>query len=47
MDLSMQMIVILQIIANLINICEDCHNEIHKNNKRLKSKKVTNGYELI
>jgi len=33
--------------ANLINICEDCHNDIHKNNKRLKSKKVTNGYELM
>ena len=33
--------------ANLINICEDCHNEIHKTNKRFKNKKVTNGYELI
>ena len=32
--------------ANLINICEDCHNKIHKSNKKLKSKKVTTGYEL-
>ena len=33
--------------ANLINICEDCHNNIHKNNKKLIKKKITNGYELF
>ena len=33
--------------ANLINICEECHNNIHKKNKVFKKKKVTNGYELV
>ena len=33
--------------ANLINICEDFHNDIHKNNKKLIKKKITNGYELF
>jgi DNA mismatch repair protein MutS len=33
--------------ANLINICEECHNNIHKTNKKIKNKKVTSGYELI
>jgi len=33
--------------ANLINICEDCHNDIHKKNKKLKKKKVSSGYELV
>jgi len=33
--------------ANLINICEDCHNDIHKKNKKLKKKKVSTGYELV
>jgi len=33
--------------ANLINICEDCHNDIHKNNKKLIKKKITNGYDLF
>ena len=33
--------------ANLINICEDCHNNIHKNNTKLIKKKITNGYELF
>ena len=33
--------------ANLINICEECHNNIHKTNKKIRNKKVTNGYQLI
>lgn len=33
--------------ANLINICEDCHHELHKNNKKLSKKKITTGYELF
>jgi len=33
--------------ANLINICEKCHNTIHKNNVQLKIYKTTNGYELM
>jgi DNA mismatch repair protein MutS len=33
--------------ANLINICEDCHNHIHKNNTKLMKKKITNGYDLF
>jgi DNA mismatch repair protein MutS len=33
--------------ANLINICEDCHNDIHKNNTKLMKKKITNGYDLF
>jgi len=33
--------------ANLINICEDCHNDIHKKNKKIKKKKVSTGYELV
>ena len=33
--------------ANLINICEDCHHNIHKNNKKLMKKKITNGYDLF
>ena len=33
--------------ANLINICEDCHHNIHKNNTKLMKKKITNGYDLF
>ena len=33
--------------ANLINICEECHNKIHKNNKEHKVAKTTNGYTII
>ena len=33
--------------ANLINICEKCHDNLHKENKRFKKKKVSNGYELV
>lgn len=33
--------------ANLINICEQCHDLIHVENKELKIYKTTNGYELL
>jgi len=33
--------------ANLINICELCHNKIHKENSCFKICKTSNGYELI
>jgi len=33
--------------ANLINICENCHQKIHKDNKQFKISKTTNGYEII
>ena len=33
--------------ANLINICETCHDNLHKVNKKYKKKKGTNGYELV
>ena len=33
--------------ANLINICETCHNYIHKNNKEHKIFKTSNGYEIL
>ena len=33
--------------ANLINICEICHNKIHKDNKEHKIAKTTNGYIII
>jgi len=33
--------------ANLINVCKECHDSIHKMNIRLKSVKINNGYELI
>jgi len=29
--------------ANLINLCEECHNEIHKTNKKYKKSKSTKG----
>ena len=29
--------------ANLMNLCEKCHDEIHKNNKKLKRTKTTRG----
>jgi len=33
--------------ANLINICEKCHDLIHKENSILKIYKTSNGYEII
>jgi hypothetical protein len=32
--------------ANLISICNDCHDNIHKNNIQYKKVKTTSGYEL-
>ena len=34
-------------VANLINICESCHQKIHKNNKKMVIKKTSNSYEVI
>ena len=33
-------------LANLMTLCEDCHNNIHKANTKHKKVKTTNGYEL-
>mgnify|MGYP006146600157 CR=1 FL=1 len=33
--------------ANLVSICKECHDRIHKENKQLKKVKTSNGYELI
>jgi DNA mismatch repair protein MutS len=33
-------------LANLITLCEKCHNEIHKNNTKLKKVKTTKGIQL-
>jgi len=33
-------------LANLMTLCETCHNEIHKKNERLKKIKTTKGFEL-
>ena len=33
-------------IANLLTICEECHDEIHKNNTKLKKVKTTKGTNL-
>lgn len=33
--------------ANLINICDECHNKIHKKGSEHKVKKTTNGYKLM
>ena len=32
--------------ANLINICESCHDKIHKKNDKLVIKKTSDGYEI-
>lgn len=32
--------------ANLVNICDDCHNNIHKNNIQMIKTKTSNGYEI-
>lgn len=32
--------------ANLLNICDECHDKIHKENKQYKRVKTTNGYKL-
>ena len=33
--------------ANLINICEACHDRIHSEGSELKIYKTTNGYEIM
>jgi len=33
--------------ANLISICFDCHQNIHKENKQMKKVKTSKGYELV
>jgi DNA mismatch repair protein MutS len=33
-------------LANLLTLCESCHNEIHKKNTRLKKVKTTKGIKL-
>ena len=33
-------------VANLINICEICHDNIHRNKTRLKKTKVGEAYKL-
>ena len=33
--------------ANLINICEECHNKVHQENLQLKIYKTSNGYEIL
>ena len=33
--------------ANLINICESCHDKIHQETSHLKIYKTTNGYEIL
>jgi hypothetical protein len=32
--------------ANLISICLECHQKIHKENKQMKKMKTSKGYEL-
>jgi hypothetical protein len=33
-------------VANLLNICEDCHQKIHKSGQQHKVVKTTAGYKL-
>ena len=33
--------------ANLVNICEDCHNEIHRRDKQQKIVKTSNGHIIV
>ena len=34
-------------VANLINICSDCHDKIHNKNSQFQIKKTTKGYKFI
>lgn len=34
-------------LGNLINICEECHDNIHKNNIQYKKIKTTQGYKIL
>ena len=33
-------------LANLLNVCEDCHNKLHSGNKEHKITKTSKGYIL-
>ena len=33
-------------VANLINVCDSCHQTIHKNNKKIVIRKTSGGYEI-
>ena len=33
-------------VANLVNVCKECHNKIHKDNIEYKKQKTSNGYVL-
>ena len=33
-------------VANLINICENCHQTIHKNKDKIVIRKTSDGYEI-
>ena len=33
-------------VANLINICKECHTNIHRKELKYRKIKTTNGYEL-
>jgi len=34
-------------VANLINICDECHDKIHEENKQHRKFKTTKGYEIL
>lgn len=34
-------------VANLINVCKDCHTKIHQKNQQFKRTKTSDGYELV
>ena len=34
-------------LANLISVCEKCHDKLHSKNTVLKKKKTTKGYKIM
>lgn len=34
-------------VANLLNVCEKCHDDYHKENKSMTKKKTTKGYKVL
>ena len=34
-------------VANLMSVCKECHDNIHRNNVVYEKKRTTNGYELV
>jgi len=34
-------------VANLLNICEKCHDDYHKENLSMTRKKTTKGYKVL